>query len=288
MFGYVTVPKNLLTEEEYSVFRAYYCGLCKATGKCASQISRLGLSYDITFLALVLSSLCNLGETKKSRCIIHPVKEFDVVFSDSAVNYSARAGVLLNYLKLADDWKDEKSLKSLCAMPALFFGYKRAFKGMSKQAEIINNQLKLLSRLEKENCTSIDETADAFAKITEALFTPEFITDEGQRRTLAWLGYNLGRWIYIIDAFDDFDEDLKNKSYNPLILSGNSSREECSLTIEESLIFTLENIASAFELLDFNKNKDIIGKIIYIGLKQKQELILHPKKSDEKPRKGIV
>lgn len=285
MFGYVTVPKNLLTEEEYSVFRSYYCGVCKATGKCASQISRLGLSYDITFLALVLSSLLISGQTKKSRCIVHPIKKFDVIFSDSAVSYSARAGVLLNYLKLADDWKDEKSLKSLCAMPVLFYGYKRAFRGMANQAETIKNQLKILSRLEKENCCSIDETADAFAKITESLFTPEFITNDSQKRALSWLGYNLGRWIYIIDAFDDFEQDLKSKSYNPLILSGNASREECALAIEESLIFTLENIASAFELLNFNKNKDIIGKIIYIALKQKQELILHPKKSEESPGK---
>ena len=288
MFGYVTVPKNLLTEEEYSIFRAYYCGVCKATGKYASEAARLGLSYDITFLALVLSSLENSGKMKKSRCIIHPVKEFDVIVSDSAVNYAARAGVLLNYLKLADDWKDEKSLKSLCAMPLLFSGYKRAFKGMTKQAEIINAQLEILSRLEDKKCSSVDETADAFAKITEALFVPDFISDDSQKRALGWLGYNLGRWIYIIDAFDDFDSDLKSKSYNPLILSGNTSREECINSVGESLTFTLENIASAFELINFKRNKDIIGKIIYIGLKQKQELILHPGQEKEQARKGTV
>ena len=93
MFGYVTVPKNLLTEEEYSVFRSYYCGVCKATGKCASQISRLGLSYDITFLALVLSSLRISGQTKKSRCIVHPIKKFDVIFSDTGILHKSAIDV---------------------------------------------------------------------------------------------------------------------------------------------------------------------------------------------------
>ncbi len=173
-------------------------------------------------------------------------------------------------------------------MPLLFSGYRRAFKNMPSQAEVINKQLKILSRLEKENCTSIDETADAFAKITQALFTPDFITDEAEKRALSWLGYNVGRWIYIIDAFDDFESDLKNKSYNPLTAFGYANRDECIKAVEESLIFTLENTASAFELINFRKNKDIIGKIIYIGLKQKQELILHPKQEDNQPRKGKI
>lgn len=275
MFGYITVPKGLLSEEEYDAFTSYYCGVCKAMGKRASQISRLGLSYDITFLAIVLSGVYgNDSEAVCERCIVHPMKKRSCIKNDTVTDYAASVGVLLSYLKLADDWHDEKSIKALLGMAVFRSGYKRVMKKYPDEIKYIKKQLDELSRLEKENCKSIDETADSFAKILEYLCTPEFIKEEAVRRILAWFGYNLGRWIYIIDAFNDIDDDKKSGSYNPLLASGVQSKEECAAYLEESLTFTLENMASAFELIDFKKNKSIIGKMIYTSLKQKQKMIL--------------
>lgn len=281
MFGYVTVPKAALTEYEYKIFCSYYCGVCKAVGKHASQFSRLGLSYDTAFLALVLSSLGDDGEIKASHCAVHPLKKRECIKNDSAVDYAAQTGVLLEYLKLSDDWHDDRSIKALLAMCGMLSGFRRSKAALPSQYGIIKEQLNALIALEKKGCRSIDEAADAFAKITQALFTPDFIECKSQRRTLGWLGYNIGRWIYIIDAFDDFEKDLKRGSYNPLIFSGKRNREQCVSETETSLVFTLENIASAFELTNFKRNRDLIGKIIYIGLKQKQEQILSGKENEK-------
>lgn len=281
MFGYVTVPKGLLTEEEYGVFTSYYCGVCKAMGRRASQLSRLGLSYDVTFLAIVLSGVCgSFSETVYERCIAHPKKKRPCIKNDRIIDYSASVGVLLSYLKLADDWHDEKSIKALVGMAVFRSGYRRIMKKYPEEIAEIKKQLDELSRLEKEKCTSIDETADAFAKILEYLCAPQFIGDETVRRVLAWFGYNLGRWIYIIDAFNDIDEDIKSGSYNALVESGIKDKRSCVDMLEPSLTFTLENMTSAFELMDFKRNKDIIGKIIYTSLKQKQKMILAGEKEN--------
>lgn len=275
MFGYVTVGKDQLTAEEYDTFRAYYCGLCHATGKCASQASRMGLSYDITFLALVLSSISSEScQTKSERCIAHPGKKHECIVDDNMVNYAAAMGVLLEYLKLADDWHDEHSIKALLGMLLLSRGYSRVKKAYKKQYVIIKEQLNLLSELEKSECSVVDEAADAFAKILEALFTPDFITDTGLRRILEWFGYNLGRWIYIIDAYNDLESDIKSGSYNPFSAAGYSAQTDCRERTELSLTLTLGNIASAYELIDFKQNKDIIGKMVYVSLKDKQKYIL--------------
>lgn len=281
MFGYVTVPKGLLTENEYEVFTSYYCGVCKAMGRRASQISRLGLSYDVTFLAIVLSGVYGSSpETVYERCIVHPKKKRPCIKNDKITDYSASVGVLLSYLKLADDWHDEKSIKALVGMAVFRSGYRRIMRKYPEEIAAIKKQLDELSRLEKEKCKSIDKTADAFAKILEYLFVPEFVGDETVRRVLAWFGYNLGRWIYIVDAFNDIDEDIKNGSYNALVESGIMDKGSCAEMLETSLTFTLENMTSAFELMDFKRNKDIIGKIIYTSLKQKQRMILEGKKEN--------
>ena len=195
--------------------------------------------------------------------------------NDPAVDYAAAVGVLLSYLKLADDRHDDRSFKAAAGMAFMHSAYRRAEKRYGAEADMIKQQLDILSSLEENRCGSVDETADAFAKILEGLFTPPFIKDEPTRRALAWLGYNLGRWIYIIDAYNDMDRDFEKESYNPFLAEGKTPREQKERPETElSLTFTLENIASAFELIDFKKNKSIIGKMIYTSLKAKQRSVL--------------
>lgn len=278
VFGYVTVAKGQLTEQEYEVFRSYYCGVCKAEGKRASQLSRMGLSYDITFLAIVLSSLGDDGVTRSERCAAHPMSKRSCIHDDKAVDYAADMGALLSYLKLADDWHDERSVKALFGMLMFLPGYLRLRRRCREQLGIIKGQLDALSTLEKENCSDIDAAADTFAKLLGALFSPAAVKSESDRRALEWMGYNLGRWIYILDAYNDAEEDSRSGAYNPFLADGATSLEELrgsrKADIELALTFTLENIASAFELINFKRNKSIVGKIIYTSLKQKQGLVL--------------
>lgn len=274
MFGYVSVNKAHLTEEEYGAFTSYYCGVCRATGDVASHTARLGLSYDITFLALLLGSVFDDGEEREIRCAVHPQKKRRCRVNDKVVDYAAGVGVMLSYLKMLDDWHDDKSIKALMGMAVFRRGYKKVLKTLPCEYEIISRQLRNLSRLEKEKSDSPDDVADAFGKILESLFVPHFVEDMALRRKLQWLGLNLGRWIYLIDAVNDIERDIKKKNYNPFICMGYTSKDKCAEDMELSLTLNLEGIASAFELIDFKENTNLIGKIIYIGLKEKQQLIL--------------
>lgn len=281
MFGYVTICKSALSEEAYNTFRAYYCGLCKTIGKRCSHLSRMGLSYDITFLAIMLSSV-DKEEThmRDKRCMLHPRRKNICVENDRAVEYAADMGVILSYLKLLDDWRDEKSVKALFGMLMFAGGVRRARKRYPKIYKGIRECLDRLSVLEKENCGETDAVADCFAKILELLFTPDFIEGEGDRRALAWLGYNIGRWIYIIDAYSDLEKDFRQKTYNPFLTKGDSAeavKQKISDDLDMSLTFTLENAASAYNLLKIYKNEEILNNIIYMSLKNKQDCILGEK-----------
>ena len=139
----------------------------------------------------------------------------------------------------------------------------------------------MLSGYEKNGCSSIDDTAGVFGEILEILFTPPYIKDEKLRRKLAWLGYNLGRWIYIMDAVSDLESDIKTGAYNTFKEMGYYDKKSCAEDMELSLTLTLEGIASAFELINFKRNRDIIGKIIYLSLKEKQRQILYGEKGKE-------
>lgn len=280
MFGYVTICKNTLSEQGYKTFKAYYCGLCKAIGRRCSQGARMGLSYDITFLAIVLSSVDEgKNEMIDRKCLLHPLRENICVENDRMVEYAADMGVILSYLKLIDDWHDDMSIKALFAMIFFHRGIRKAKKRYPDIYSRIQECLNRLSRLEKERCADIDKTADCFAKILEILFAPDFIEDENTRRVLSWLGYNIGRWIYIIDAYNDLEKDMKKSGYNTFLEKYRGKpiaeiKKELKEKLDISMTFTLENAASAYELLRLYKNNEVLDNIIYTALKKKQNYIL--------------
>ena len=141
MFGYVNVLRDELKVKDYMMFRSYYCGLCHALGKKCSQSARLGLSYDMTFLALLLSSLSpENAKTKESVCMAHPLTKRSYVTDDAATEYAANASCLLYYNKMKDDWHDDRSLKALFGMIIYRRAYKKAFSRYPELAKSIKEK----------------------------------------------------------------------------------------------------------------------------------------------------
>lgn len=289
MFGYVTPYKPELKIREYNTFRAYYCGLCKTMGNEYNQLVRMGLNYDLSFLSLLLSSLEeDEDEFKVEKCIAHPIKKRMVIKKNKSLEYTSSISIMLIYFKLLDDWNDDRSLKALIANIPFNLAIKKAKSANIDKFNCIKENIDKLSKLEMDNCREIDEIADVFGKLMEDISSPEFIKDEDTKRILKFLGYNLGRWIYILDAFDDIKEDIKSKSYNPLLLQYEYKQDEdinlfigkIRKNIEFSLTLTLENISKSFELLNIQYNREILENIIYLGMRNKMERVLYKERGE--------
>lgn len=57
MFGFVTANTGELSKEQKIRYNAVYCGICRRIRQQHSNVARLTLNYDMTFLALLLMSL---------------------------------------------------------------------------------------------------------------------------------------------------------------------------------------------------------------------------------------
>ncbi|WP_425446914.1 DUF5685 family protein [Dethiothermospora halolimnae] len=284
MFGYVKPYKSELKVREYDVFKGYYCGLCKSIGKEFNQLNRMGLNYDLTFLGLLLSSLDEKKDIVKVQgCIANPLKKKPIIDSNMYLEYTSNISIMLVYFKLLDDWKDEKSIKALVGIIPFLTSIRKAKKAYKNKYCHIKKQLDHLSELENNKCDIIDKSADAFGKLMEELWNPPFIEDNKKKRILKWLGYNLGRWIYIIDAYNDIERDLEKSNYNPVILQYKYKEEESIENFKNrikdnigfSLTLTLDNIAKSFELLDIKYNRSLLENIIYMGTRHKMEQIIY-------------
>ncbi len=277
MLGYVTIAKGELKIKEYDIYQAYYCGICKAIGKRCGQLSRLTLSYDSVFLAMVLAGLDVTPEKiEQQHCIVHPIKKKPVVLNQKAVDYAADVMIILAYHKFLDDWKDEKSPLGLAGKTAMLSAYKKLENRYPEACLQVEAGLAALSQLETENCGSLDLTANAFADVMEPLFAGYAEAAGGsESRILAQLGRALGRWIYVIDALDDYEKDKEKGSYNPLIYRKNNLEG-----IGDLLYHYLADVMNAYDLLNMKKNKSIIENIIFMGMRQRTDAILKERETD--------
>lgn len=266
MFGYVTFYRDELKIKDYDKFRAYYCGLCKQLGKSFNQLVRLGLSYDFTFLALLLDSVGEHETDFKSEgCFKHFGKKRMVVKENVAVKYAADMSVVFMYFKLLDDIRDDFSVPAAIALLPYRLAYRKVKKLYGDKISAVKKGLGELNELEKQKCSSIDMVAHSFASIMEVLFD----TDGGEMKRL---GYNIGRFIYIADAANDYEKDLKKKKYNPYIYAlPNGNPDEVLKAAERSMTLTLAMSGQIYESLNIKKNKELLDNIIYMGLRKRME-----------------
>ncbi len=263
MFGYVRAAKPELRVREYETYKAVYCTLCRKLGKNYGLLSRLTLSYDFTFLAMLNMSLadgCTAFERK--RCAFNPLKKCNYCKDTDGFNMPSAAAMIMLYYKLLDNIADEKGVKKLgfIMLRPLFAGaHKKAAKGYPELEGIVADYVAKQRALESEDCRDIDRAADPTANAMAEIFAL-CSADDTQKRVLRRLGYCMGRYIYLLDAACDLEEDKKIGCYNVLKYIDDSEK------IKPQLYFCINEASRAFELLDIKKFKTILGNIIYLGL----------------------
>jgi hypothetical protein len=282
MFGYILPEKPEMKIKEFELFRAYYCGVCKSIGKRYGQLKRLLLNYDSTFLAVLIASAA--GEQPvvgRERCIAHPVTKRHVVKSGAIIDYASDINILLAYYNLEDNRRDEGSLASGAALVLLKRAHKKLKRKYPGKCDIIEGRLEELHRLESEGCASMDMAAEPFARLMEEVTAYEPLRGGKSGEVLRWIGYNLGKWIYLLDAFDDLEKDIREKNYNPLLNQYKYENEDIiefkkriRERVEFNLTYSLNQIAGAYELLEVRINQGILENIIYMGMLRKTENIL--------------
>lgn len=283
MFGYIEPLKPELKIREYELFRAYYCGVCKSIGKRCGQLSRLALNYDSTFLAIFLSSLYEEPPcVKAGTCLVHPLKKRNIIANDDVIRYASDINVLLAYYNFEDKRHDEHSVLATAGILALRRAYKKLKAMYPLKCDIIEKRLGELRQLENEKCASMDKSAEPFGRLMEEVFAYQPLCgDEKRESALRWIGYNIGKWIYIADAFDDVEKDIRQKAYNPLLCQfefkgGDPVPFKASIRerVEFCLTYSLSEIAKACQLLGSRKNAGIVENILYMGMLKKTEDIL--------------
>ena len=248
------------------MYRGVYCTLCKVLGKNYGLLSRFTLNYDFTFLTLLnMSFIDGCDNFSQKRCTFNPLKKCNFCDDFNAFDMPSAAAMIMAYYKLLDNISDEKGIKKLgCLLlkPFLKKANKKAAKKYPHIEQIVSNYISQQTKLEKENCTETDKAADPTA-IALSKILMLCSENTSQKRVLERMGYCLGRYIYLIDAYYDLEDDIKKNRYNVL---KNKPKTEVEQYVKSQIYFCINEACKAFELLDIKKYKTVLGNIIYLGL----------------------
>ncbi len=277
MFGYVKTDLPNLYVKDLTLYKAMYCGLCKGIGAVSGQRGRLVLNYDLTFLSVLLHNLLDVDiKIEKQRCVIHWVTKRPIAVVDELTKRIASLNVILARYKLNDDVNDDG--KGRFTRAFLSKAYKRAKKLEPELDEIVRSCYKDLVDYEKTGGDSVDISADPFGRMMVEVV--KVLAGEIADENLTVLAYNLGKWIYLIDAIDDFDKDIKRKSFNVFV----NGKGECNnkqefieknkqelVTIFGALI---GEIAMRAKNLNYKFNHDLTDNVLTSGLRIQTRNIL--------------
>ena len=259
MFGYVTASYKELTKEQQDRYGAAYCGICRRIRVQSGSAARLGVSYDMAFLALLHMSLYEPEERQgKNACLIHPLTKRAWV-DNPYIRYAADMNVALGYYNCLDDWQDDGK-RTAKMMADTFSRYLPEIEQRyPRQCKAIRDCIEDISVLEKENCANPDLPASCFGELMAELLVYEEDLWTGQLRQM---GNALGRFIYLMDAAVDFEKDKKKGKYNPFLAMG----EEDPQKWEEYLVLAMGRCTRAFEMLPLVQDKALLDNILYSGV----------------------
>lgn len=282
MFGYVTIDKPEMKIRDYYQYKGYYCGLCHQLREVYGIRGQMTLTYDMTFVIILLSSLYEEEPVLETRrCMVHPVKKIPIL-RNIMTRYGADMNVLLTYYHFMDDWQDERSLPGLAGIHLLNKKAREVEKRYPRQAAAFLRQLKALRTLEEHQSQDVDAAAGAFGRLMEELFV---LKQDGWEEKLRKMGFYLGKFIYIMDAFEDLPTDMEKGLYNPLkkLWGGCAGQKErypqvCGQMLE----MMIAECSSAFEQLPCLREADILRNILYSGVWVKYRKLMENRNRDTK------
>ena len=273
MFGYVTIQKPELKIKDFTRYQGYYCGLCRSLRTRHGVTGSLTLNYDMVFLAALLTGLYEGKETAAlRRCLLHPTGKH-LSISNPYIDYAADLSVLLAYHNFMDDWQDDRNPAALAAASAVKRDCRELARQYPRQCRAMASYLKKLHAYERKNGKNLD---------TAARFTGEMLgellvyKEDEWSSALRRLGFFMGKFIYLMDAYEDMETDAKKGRYNPLLaVKDRPGFEEWFCQV---LTMMMAECAGDFERLPILKDVAILRNILYAGVWTKYDLIKEKRK----------
>lgn len=268
MFGYIIVNKQEMKFKEFDLYQSYYCGLCQELKERYGKRGQLTLSYDMTFVILLLTSLYETDTAKSEcKCVVHPFEKHPMRRNEFT-GYASDMNLLLSYYKCLDDWQDEHKVNKKLMADSLRSRCRQIAEKYPHKEEVMKEMLDKIHQCEKQNSADIDEVSGYFGEIMGEILA--WREDEWGRE-LRRMGFFLGKFIYLMDAYEDMEKDRKKGNYNPFLVK--EQQPDFEEQVGKILTMMMAECSRRFERLPIVDNTEILRNILYSGVWCRYEMV---------------
>lgn len=276
MFGYIVVNRQELKLRELDLYQTYYCGFCQKLKEKYGVKGQLSLSYDLTFLILLLKGLYESEDyADECRCIAHPARKH-VYRQNDYTEYAADMNIILTWYHCMDDWEDERKVLKRGYAATLKKAFRKAEAKYPSKAAVIREELNRIREYEKSGVKDLDLVSGSFGNVMAEIFACHQDEWEDELRRL---GFFLGKFIYLMDAYEDVEEDEKKGCYNPL--SERFHEKDFEEDAFQILRMMMAECSRAFEMLPILENAEILRNILYSGVWCRYEIVRGRRKEQQ-------
>lgn len=272
--------------KEFDTYQAVYCGLCKQLGKAYGPFARMTLSFDFTFLSIVTLSVQDTCKGfRKEKCMVNPLKKRPCLMACDDLGYSASVAMILFYHKLKDNIQDSGLFGKLGSYLLLPFASRARKKARRLHGDVDDAAVKFMqcqAEVEQQGCDSVDRAAEPTARFLSYVLE-RCGRNDMERKVMSRLGYLVGRYVYLIDALDDYKDDNKSGNYNVFHnrFGQDADIEQVLEYALQVLNLTIAEIASAYELLEIKRFRPIMDNIVYLGFRFSVDTVIKKYRSEE-------
>ncbi len=285
MFGYIRYDLPNLFIKDFMLYKALYCGLCKGIGVSCGQRARLGLTYDVTFLSALLHNMMGIDvKIERKNCFEHAIRKRPIAAADDLTQELGALNTALAYQKAADDVADRTGGRFKRAW--FKKGYRRAKKRYPALVALVEEYMRAQTAAEEKQTASLDEAAEPTAALMKAL-SAHFLKEKSSPAS-EQLFYAVGKWIYLIDALDDYEEDGKKGRYNAFAAAyGTGSRAQLMEANGQEIAFLFDTLFYSMREglagIPFSFNRDLTDNVILRGIPLETERVFKGEARKELP-----
>lgn len=275
IFGYLKPYRNELKLKHLNEYKKAYCTLCYGLRKNTGFLSTVLLNYESVFLYIFLEGLSDNNETSdvKFRCPTNPLKKVESEIDNQLLEYASYINYSLILLKVIDNCRDSNNVLYKLGL-ALLSRNKKYSKLRQKYNHIdakIRGLYDELYQLEKNNCQDFDECSATMGKVLCEIVEYYLLTENIECEDAKDFAKHLGMWIYLIDAYDDYEKDIKKRTFNPLYTFKNSCctdklnsnfHNSRLIYAEVMLRMMIENMNELLIEINVLKHTEIIDNVI--------------------------
>jgi len=255
-------------------YRLHMCGLCHALGDDFGLLARWLTSYEMILLNLLTNAQRPAAPASvPRRCPLNPTRMV-ATNTDSGSHLAAAAAVALAKVSVVDDVQDGGGLGARALnrlMERANAAALRALQDLDFEAQAITQ---LSTQQPAAEADPQQDPTTPTAATCAALFaaTAQLAAQPHNAEPLSRLGAHYGAYLYLMDAYRDFAQDMLRGDYNPLHRYALQTGAAFSLSEDGRrwLLGRFERIRVAMQTelgqVQLARYADLLEEMLYSGL----------------------